>query len=59
MLAGALGGSVGARAGEAGAEVADGRKGLAGGSVWDRNGFENDEEGAEDLTDVADREGPR
>lgn len=59
VLAGTLGGNVGARAGEGGAEVADGREGLTGGSVWDRNGFENDEEDAEDLTDAADREGPR
>jgi hypothetical protein len=56
---GALGGSVGARAGEAGAEAAGGRDSLAVGSVWDRNGFENDEEDAEDLTDAADRDGPR
>jgi hypothetical protein len=51
-----LAGSVGTRAGAAGAEVAGVREGLVGGSVWDR---ENDEDDAEDLTDEADREGPR
>ena len=53
----ALGGSVGERKAVVGAEMAGGREGLVGGSVWDRNGLENDD--TEDLTDEAEREGPR
>lgn len=59
MLAGTFVGNVGTRAGAAGAEVAGVREGLVGGSVWDRNGLDNDDSDADDLTDEADREGPR
>jgi hypothetical protein len=50
----------GARVGAAGAEVAGGREGLAAGNVWDRDEFSGDGEvDLRDLTDAADRDGPR
>lgn len=56
----ALGGTVCVRVGAAGAEVAGGIEGLAGGKVWVRDGLDgNDEEDVDDLRDEADRDGPR
>lgn len=60
VLAGALGGIVGARVGAAGAEVAAGSEGLADCNVWDRVGLRgNEEEDVEDFKEAADRDGPR
>jgi hypothetical protein len=59
MAAGALGDIVGVLAGTAGAEVAGGNEGLAGGNVWDRVGLGGNETDVDDLTDAADRDGPR
>jgi hypothetical protein len=60
VLTDALGGIVCVRAGAAGAEVAGGIEGLDGGKTWVRDGLDgNDEEDVDDLTDEADRDGPR
>jgi len=59
MAVGALGDIVGVVAGTAGAEVAGGNEGLAGGNVWDRVGLGGNEKDVDDLTDAADRDGPR
>lgn len=60
VLAGTLDGIVVVRLGAAGAEVAEGSKGLAGGNVRDRVGLGgNDGEDGDDLRDAADRDGPR
>ena len=60
VLADALDGTVCVRVGAAGAEVVGGIEGLAGGKVWVRDGLDgNDEEDVDDLTDEADRDGPR
>jgi hypothetical protein len=50
----------GARVGATGAEVAGGSEGLDAGNVWDRDEFSGDGElDLRDLTDAADRDGPR
>jgi hypothetical protein len=54
-----LGGTAGVRVGTAGAEVAGGSEGLAGGNVCDREGLGGKVEDDDDLTDAADRDGPR
>lgn len=60
MLVGALDGIVGVRVGAAGADVAGGSEGLVAGNVWDRDEPDGDVEmDLNDLTDAADRDGPR
>lgn len=60
VLADALDGTVSVRVGAAGAEVAGGIVGLAGGKKWARDGLDGkDEEDVDDLRDEADLDGPR
>jgi hypothetical protein len=58
MAAGALGDTIGVLVSTAGAQVAGGNEGLAGGNVWDRVGLGGNED-VDDMTDAADRDGPR